>query len=284
MEDQYYIGMTNVNKLGYKMTILNTYLAKVNNKTRRYVDVQFEDGSINYRKAYTAFKNGKIGHPNIHDCRKKEFRKGETVISNCGMKMTIIDYIDSLNLTIQFEDGTIVKGVRYSRFKKGEVGKPNDRHSNNFHTRINEINKHKCGQTIKIIRYDGFRDMDVQFEDGTIVKNTNYRSFKNGTVRHDIVDKDNIVNEISINQGMIMKIIGCNNKHSISIEFEDGTTVENKNYTHFINGQIRYPKFTRIQLAYLYKDTKYFHCYCKKCGFKDILPIYKLKEHNCNIN
>lgn len=42
-----------------------------------------------------------------------------------GEKMTIIDYTRNSQATVQFEDGTIVNGVDYRRFKKGLVMNPN---------------------------------------------------------------------------------------------------------------------------------------------------------------
>ena len=48
-------------------------------------------------------------------------RIGETKINNYGSKMEIIDYIDSKNITVKFENGYIVKGREYKDFKKGKI-------------------------------------------------------------------------------------------------------------------------------------------------------------------
>lgn len=52
-------------------------------------------------------------------------RTGEVSINSKGEKMTIVDYIDSNNITIKFDDGTIVKNKKYSAFKQGIIKNPN---------------------------------------------------------------------------------------------------------------------------------------------------------------
>jgi hypothetical protein len=51
----------------------------------------------------------------------KTERKGETVINNQGMEMTIINYINNSDIDIQFSDGTIVRHVQYYAFTKGGI-------------------------------------------------------------------------------------------------------------------------------------------------------------------
>lgn len=52
---------------------------------------------------------------------KKQERIGETRIMNCGMKATIIEYRNSLDIDIVFEDGTIIRNKEYSKFQKGQI-------------------------------------------------------------------------------------------------------------------------------------------------------------------
>ena len=52
-------------------------------------------------------------------------RIGEVGISNFGEKMEIIDYIDNRNITVKFEDGTVVSGKPYCCFKDGKIQNPN---------------------------------------------------------------------------------------------------------------------------------------------------------------
>lgn len=48
-------------------------------------------------------------------------RTGEENINNQGLKMKIIEYYNSGNITIEFEDGSVRKNIDYGNFKKGQV-------------------------------------------------------------------------------------------------------------------------------------------------------------------
>ena len=51
-------------------------------------------------------------------------RKGEKHLSNRGYWATIIEYFSKRNCTVQFEDGTIIKGLQYGNIKKGQIKNP----------------------------------------------------------------------------------------------------------------------------------------------------------------
>ena len=106
----------------------------------------------------------------------------ETNIANNGQVMTIVKYRGCNDIDVQFEDGTIIKNKNYKYFKRGDI-----KNSNLSNTRIKnrtgEINIAKNGQTITIIGYRRNDDIDVQFEDGTIVKNKSYDNFKKGKIK-----------------------------------------------------------------------------------------------------
>ena len=167
------IGETNTANNGLKMTIINY-------KNSKNVDIQFEDGIIVCHKNYNNFLNGAIEHPVLETrCAKNASdRIGETNNASNGEKITIIEYFGRKNITVQFEDGTILHNCDYSKFKAGKIFKPID-----YQLRLNETNKASNGQIIKIVAYRSATDIDVEFEDKTIV-NTTYRSFKIGYVKN----------------------------------------------------------------------------------------------------
>ena len=53
-----------------------------------------------------------------------------------------------------------------------------------FIDRTGEVNIAKNGLKMTIIDYRFSKDIDIQFEDGTIVKNKTYQSFKKGTIKN----------------------------------------------------------------------------------------------------
>ena len=111
--------------------------------------------------------------------------------------------------------------------------------------RVGETNINNQGLKMTIIEYRGANDIDVKFEDGTIIKNKTYSNFikrniKNQNYKHSsITDK---IGEIRYNnQGEKMTIIKYYSYNNIDIQFEDGVISYNKCYGHFKKGLIKHP-------------------------------------------
>jgi hypothetical protein len=83
------------------------------------IDVQFTDGTIVTNRSCKNFKAGNIKNPNIESRHLNETRT-----MNCGLKATIIEYFNNENISIQFEDGLIVKNRSYGNFQKRSIGHP----------------------------------------------------------------------------------------------------------------------------------------------------------------
>lgn len=49
---------------------------------------------------------------------------GETAVMYCGLKATVTDYQNACNITVQYEDGTVVKHVTRQQFMKGIIPHP----------------------------------------------------------------------------------------------------------------------------------------------------------------
>ena len=75
--------------------------------------VIFEDGTIRDNVAYQDIKEGKVAN--------YASRLRKVYVNNQNCKLSIIEYITSQNCTIQFEDGSIYKGISYHNIKKGKV-------------------------------------------------------------------------------------------------------------------------------------------------------------------
>lgn len=224
------VGEESVSSCGQKMKIIryNGY---------KDIDVQFEDGTIIKNKSYYSFKNGMIKNPNYDPYVN---RIGEEIIANCGQKMKIIRYNSYEDIDVKFEDGTIVKNKSYNNFMNGAIQNPN---YNLYANRLGEENMSSCGLKMKIIKYNGSGDVDIQFEDGTIVKNKKYVAFVNGTIQHPNIYADRLGKENISSCGQKMKIVKYNSSRDIDIQFEDGTIVKNKKYVAFINGTIPNPNY-----------------------------------------
>lgn len=115
--------------------------------------------------------------------RKFNDRVGEIGYNKQGVKMEIIEYIDCFNLTVIFEDGFVVKNRSYQEFKNGGIYNRNFPRSN-VKSKLGEKNINSQGCKMEIVRYFNNKDMDVLFEDGTLLKNITSKHFKDGSIRN----------------------------------------------------------------------------------------------------
>ena len=233
IEENYVIdrmGETSISKRGQKMTIIRYC-------TKDDIDVQFEDGTIVRHRDYKSFIKGVIKNPNDKSplpAQQQYIQQIESASlsqkSHCGQMMTLIKYRTAKDVDVQFEDGTIVKHRHYDEFLQGCIKNPN--------YRVGETNLSTYGQTMTIIGYRDNYDIDVQFEDGTIVYHKGYKEFLKGRIRN----PNNRVGEQSMNvNGQLMTIVAYHGARNIDIQFEDGTIVCHKRYDRFTQGAIRKP-------------------------------------------
>ena len=167
---------------GQKMTII-IYRSNSN------LDVKFEDGTIVKHKQYIDFKRGKIRNPNKSSYSKRHQTKiGETRLNYQNMPMTITDYKNNTNVDVKFADGMVVKNKPYRAFITGRITNPNLKvYKTSKHIRKDRTGlktKATNGQEMTIINYRGILDIDVQFEDGTIVEHKTFGNFQTGKIRN----------------------------------------------------------------------------------------------------
>lgn len=68
--------------------------------------------------------------------------------------------------------------------------------------RVGEINYNKQGEKMTIIRYRISNDIDIQFEDGSIVYNKCYGHFKKGLIKHPIRYEESFAHHIEVELGL----------------------------------------------------------------------------------
>ena len=113
-------------------------------------------------------------------------------------------------------------------------------------TRLGETRIMNCGMEATIIRYGGCKDIDVRFEDDTIIKYRQYGEFKKGTIVNQNIkaSAENRLGETRMmNCGMEATIIRYGNSRDIDVRFEDGAVAKNKAYGEFKRGKIANPNF-----------------------------------------
>ena len=207
------------------------------------IDVRFKDGAIAKHKTYNLFKEGGIANPNMKVSAKN--RLGETRMMNCGMEATIIRYNTNKDIDVRFKDGTLVKHRQYREFKKGEIANPNIKASTE--NRLGETKMMNCGMEATIIQYKNAMDIDVRFEDGSMVEHKAYSAFKKGEIANPNMKafaKNRLGETRMMNCGMEATIIRYGGVRDIDVCFKDGTVAEHKVYNAFEKGNIAHPSTT----------------------------------------
>ena len=128
--------------------------------------------------------------------------------------------------------------------------------------RVGETRIMNCGMEATIIRYGGATDIDVRFEDGTVVKHKTYRAFKKGSISNPNIkaSAETCLGETRMmNCGMKATIIRYGKYSDIDICFEDGKVVEHKAYDTFKKGSITNPNIKVSVENYLGK-TRMMNC------------------------
>ena len=249
------------------------------------IDVHFEDGTVVKHKTYRAFKKGYIAHPNTKD------RLGEAREMKCKMEATIIRYGSAKDIDVRFKDGAIAKHKTYNLFKEGGIANPNMKVS--AEDRLGEIRMMNCGMEATIIRYGKYIDIDVRFEDGTVVKHKSYGKFKKGEIANPNIKTFTEVRlgeTRMMNCGIEATIIRYGRCDDIDVRFEDGTVVEHRTYNSFKNGTIAHPLIRLgcdsknfhgfiCKQGFKDKDRVLYKCICKHCGLEDVLTPQEMIEH-----
>lgn len=253
------------------------------------IDVRFEDGIVVEHREYREFEKGGIINPNIK--ATAENRLDETCMMNCGMKATIIRYNGVRDIDVRFEDGTVAEHKAYDPFKRGEIANPNIKTS--AENCLGETRMMNCGMEATIIRYNGVRDIDVRFEDGTIVGSKTYNAFKKGSIANQNIktSAENCLGETRMmNCGMETTIIRYNTSKDIDVRFGDGTVVKYRTYNQFKKGEIAHQSLSLnngskdfhgfiCRRGFIDEDRTLYECICKHCGLEDVLTPQEMMEH-----
>ena len=120
-------------------------------------------------------KGVSINRFNTGSVRCPEVYVGMSKLNNKGERMTIVAYHNSSNVDVQFEDGTVKKGISMGNFYTGSVMNPGKY--------IGMEGKAENGKNMTIIDFQGYRNITVQFEDGSILEGVRLIDFRKGRVK-----------------------------------------------------------------------------------------------------
>ena len=162
-----HIGEVFYDKNGRRMTIVE-YHGNSN------VTVEYDDHIRVYDKEYRTIKAGADIYPKT--------LKGQKSRAVNGLRIECIDDNGYDELTVRFEDGAVVNNVTRQNFRSGNVKHPNKnaRTMIQGRTRIGKENMMQNGLRCRIINYAGAKDIDVLFENGTLVQHREWDVFMKG--------------------------------------------------------------------------------------------------------
>ncbi|MBQ0042181.1 MAG: hypothetical protein KBS85_02495 [Lachnospiraceae bacterium] len=227
------LGMTVIMKCGLKATCIQF-------RTVHDIDIQFEDGVIVQHKQKSSFLMGYIAHPKINSKTVQASCLGEERMMKCGMKAKCVRFIDSGNIDVEFEDGTIIRGRQKDAFLRGTIGHPSINVRTNKASCLGVRVKMNNGQYAECIRYKNSRDIDIQFEDGTIVENKAKSSFLDGSIKNPRSTVFSCLGERrKMNNGEYATCIKYRGTHDIDVQFDDGTIVLHRTKQAFYSGKTR---------------------------------------------
>lgn len=248
------IGAKSIASNGMEMTCIAYRNAKD-------IDIQFSDGTVVEHKAWAFFRKGYIRNPNRSTGNlKTDGRVGVKKQASNGMQMTCIAYRRSDDIDVQFADDTIVKNKTWDAFCKGQIRNPSlsIQPTTRQSTRKKKTNKSLTDRVgtkaiganrmeMVCIAYRGVMDIDVQFQDGTIVQHKRWDMFLKGYIRNPnetpsmTFANERVGAKSKASNGMMMTCIAYRRSYDIDIQFEDGVIVEHKTWTNFCKGNILNP-------------------------------------------
>lgn len=113
------------------------------------------------------------------------------------------------------------------------------RKGNRFIDRTGEKYTTKEGEEIEIIKCEGFRNCTIRFSDGTIIENVKFSRIDKGTLKKPY---SHHIGEIyTMNDGNRITIIKADSWNNCAIRYEDGTIMENLEYSNIKKGNVRKP-------------------------------------------
>mgnify|MGYP001137230537 CR=1 FL=1 len=156
--------------------------------------------------------------------------------------------------------------------------------------RLGETRMMNCGIEATIIRYGNATDIDVRFEDGSVVEHKAYGNFKRGGIANPNMKASRLGEVRMMNCGMKATIIRYGKYSDIDVRFEDGKVVEHKAYDTFKKSKIAHPSISQrdgskdfhgfiCKQGFKDEDRVLYECICKHCGLEDVLTPQEMIEH-----
>lgn len=178
-------------------------------------------------------------------------RTGETNYNNQGCLMKIVEYNNSSNIVVEFQDEYKYRvKTSYSRFMEGCI-RNKGFVKNKGCVGLENINYQGC--LMKIIDCECLSNITVEFQDeGKHVAKTTFDAFNKGKVNNPNYYKLKRMGEENYNSyGELMKIIDYKSAKDVTIEFQDEYKgIVHSEYKSFKTGEVKNPNFRLGEMNY----------------------------------
>ena len=128
--------------------------------------------------------------------------------------------------------------------------------------RLGETRMMNCGMEATIIQYKNAMDIDVRFEDGSVVEHKAYGNFKRGGIVNPNIRafvKNRLGETRMMNCGMEATIIRYESAKDMDVCFKDGAIVEHRKYDSFKRGEIANPNM-KVSAKNRLGETRMMNC------------------------
>lgn len=212
------------------------------------ISVRFSNGLVLEHTTWEKFVRRKT----VGKCKDWRLeREGAVNYATNGQRMQVINYRTYHDLDVRFDDGTIIPHKTWQDFRDGRVRNPNIHGTNSqrLHSRIGTEIMSTSGQKMKIIAYRNCEHLDVQFEDGTIVRDKRWDNFRIGHIANPNVNGHCVEEARQRREGMMgiaknglrMKLVAYRSAKDVDVMFEDGIITQHKTMRQFNIGEIPHP-------------------------------------------
>lgn len=117
---------------------------------------------------------------------QRKYGVGYRQTNRQGLTYTVIEYRNTRDIDVQFDDGLIMEHIPVTRINQNTLNHPKYPvvvlQSTPIEERLGETKFNNQGSKMTIIAYRKSNDIDVQFENGFIVDHTQYQLFERGSI------------------------------------------------------------------------------------------------------
>ena len=213
----------------------------------------------------------------------KQQRLGVEKYNKQGELMKVVEYNDSHNIIVEFQDEHKERVTTYwSTFQKGEISNPYI-----LKSRVGTTKYNNQGCLMKVVEYNKYNDIIVEFQDEYKKRvKTTWQLFQNGLIACPTYYMSKRLGNIKHNkQGCLMKVIEYNGADNITVEFQDdGKECVKTKWVYFQKGEVLNPYVFKSRVG----ETKYNKqgCLMKVIEYNSSVDVvvefqdeYKWKTH-----